>query len=140
MIDLRDRVRRAYYALVSANRQVTLADEIRNLAQRAQDAVNARFQAGDVPRLDVLQTELALEVTQNDAAARRGEARAAAAELNVLLAQPADAPLVVSDDPPQGTIPSLDAAVALAAKSNTDLMVLDKQIANRPRAAIWRKR
>jgi cobalt-zinc-cadmium efflux system outer membrane protein len=129
VIDLRDRVRRAYYALVSANRQVTLADDIRDLAERAQNAVNARFQAGDVPRLDVLQTELALEVTQNDAAARRGEARAAAAELNVLLAQPADAPLVVSDTLAAGNIPSLESAVALAAKSNTDLMVLDKQIA-----------
>jgi cobalt-zinc-cadmium efflux system outer membrane protein len=129
VIDLRDRVRRAYYALVSANRQVTLADDIRDLAQRAQNAVNARFQAGDVPRLEVLQTELALEVTQNDAAARRGEARAAAAELNVLFAQPPDAPLVVSDSLAAGTIPSLDAAVALATRSNTDLMLLDKQIA-----------
>src|SRR6187549_23684 len=97
-IDLRDRVRRAYFALVSSNRRVALADDIVGLATRARDAASARFNAGDVPRLELVQAELALVESENEASAARGEARAATGELNVLLAQPIDAAIVPADD------------------------------------------
>ena len=128
-VDLRDRVRRAYFALVGSNRRVALADDIVGLATRARDAAQARFNAGDVPRLELVQAELALVESENEASAARGEARAATGELNVLLAQPIDAPIVLADDLSRGTLPSLDAAIALATGANADLLVLDRQIA-----------
>jgi len=128
-VDLRDRVRRAYFALVGSNRRVALADDIVGLATRVRDAAQARFNAGDVPRLELVQSELALVESENEASAARGEARAATGELNVLLAQPIDASIVPADDLSRGTLPSLEAAIALASGANADLIVLDRQIA-----------
>jgi len=128
-VDLRDRVRRAYFALAGSNRRVTLADDIVGLATRAREAAQSRFNAGDVPRLELVQTELALVESENEASMARGEARAAAGELNVLLAQPIDAPIVLADDLSRGALPSLEAAMALAAGASVDLLVLDRQIA-----------
>jgi outer membrane protein, heavy metal efflux system len=129
VVELRDRVRRAYFTLVGANRRVALADDLRELATRAKDAAQARYNAGDVPRLELVQTELALVETENEASAARGEARAAGVELNVLLAQPVDTPLTLADDLAAGALPSLESAVALASQSNVDLIALDRQIA-----------
>ena len=128
-VDLRERVRRAYFALVGSNRRVALADDIVGLATRAREAAQARFNAGDVPRLELVQAELALVESENEASAARGEARAATGELNVLLAQPIDAPIVLADDLSGGALPSLEAAMALATGANADLLVLDRQIA-----------
>lgn len=127
--DLRDRVRRAYFALVANNRRVALADEIIGLALRAKDAAQARFNAGDAPRLELVQAELALVESENEASAARGEARATAGELNILLAQPLDALVIPSDGLDGGALPSLDAAMAVATSANADLLVLDRQIA-----------
>jgi len=128
-VDLRERVRRAYFALAGSNRRVALADDVVGLATRAREAAQARFNAGDVPRLELVQAELALVESENEASAARGEARAATGELNVLLAQPIDAPIVLADDLSAGVLPSLEAAMALAAGANADLLVLDRQIA-----------
>ena len=128
-VDLRDRVRRAYFALVGSNRRVALADAIVGLATRVREAAQARFNAGDVPRLELVQAELALVESENEASAARGEARAATGELNVLLAQPIDTSIVPADDLSRGGLPSLDAAIALATGANADLIVLDRQIA-----------
>ena len=128
-VDLRERVRRAYFALVGTNRRVALADDIVGLATRAREAAQARFNAGDVPRLELVQAELALFESENEASAARGEARAATGELNVLLAQPIDAAIVLADDLGGGTLPSLEAAMALTTTANADLLALDRQIA-----------
>lgn len=128
-VDLRDRVRRAYFGLVSSHRRVALADDIVGLATRAKDAAQARFSAGDAPRLELVQAELALVESENEASAARGEVRASAGELNVLLAQPLDQPIVLADGLGDGALPALDAAMAVATGANTDLLVLDRQIA-----------
>ena len=129
VVELRDRVRRGYFAVVTANRRVSLADDLGSLARRARDAAQARFNAGDVPQLEVLTAELALIETDNEASAARGEARAATTELNVLLAQPADTVLTLTDGLDLGMLPSLASAIAVASRSNADLLVLDRRIA-----------
>jgi len=128
-LDLRDKVRRAYFALAGSNKRVALADDIVFLATRAREAAQARFDAGDVPRLELVQAELALVESENEASAARGESRAATGELNVLLAQPIDASIVLSDDLSGGALPTLEAAMAVASSANADLLVLDRQIA-----------
>ena len=128
-VDLRERVRRGYFALVGSNRRVALADDIVGLATRAREAAQARFNAGDVPRLELVLAELALVESENEASAARGEARAATGELNVLLAQPTETSIVLADDLGGGTLPSVAAALTLATAANADLLVLDRQIA-----------
>ena len=128
-IDLRTRVRTAYFAVVAANRRAGLAGDLRALALRARDAAQARFQAGDVARLEVVQTELALADADNDVPAARGERRATLAELNELLAQPAGGELALADDLGRAPLPALEQAQTLAAGSNTELALIDQRLA-----------
>lgn len=126
--DVLNAVRRAYFTLVAADAGVRLATEVRDLAARAQDAAQGRVAAGDAPRLDAIQAELALAAAEDELSGARGEASAARVDLNVLLGRPADRPIVLAALPPSGPLPSLDAALALAGQSNTALQLADRRI------------
>jgi cobalt-zinc-cadmium efflux system outer membrane protein len=125
---VRNDVRRAYFGLLVAETRLSLMQEIRNIAVRARDAAQQRFDAGGAPRLEVMQGELALASADNDVAAARGEADSAGAELNALLAQPLDTPITLSSAFDSGTSLTRDAALALAHAANTELRVIDRQI------------
>ena len=76
---VRNDVRRAYFGLLVAETRLSLMQEMRDISVRARDTAQERFDAGDAPRLEVLQAELALASAENDVAAARGEARSAPA-------------------------------------------------------------
>jgi cobalt-zinc-cadmium efflux system outer membrane protein len=126
--DLRADVRRAYFTAVAAARRVTLSQEIEGLATRARDAAQERFQAGAAPRLEALQASLALAQADNDVAAARGEATAARAELNALLAYPSDAAPSLGDPLEAGPLPTLAAATQQTLTGNAELNVLQKRV------------
>jgi outer membrane protein, heavy metal efflux system len=127
--EVQNDVRRAYFDVVAADVRVRLAEDVRALSQRARDAANARVTSGDVPRSDLTQADLALAISAAEVVAARGEAAATRAELNALLAQPVDTPLVLANALTDGALPPLDAALALATASNGELKVLDQRIA-----------
>jgi cobalt-zinc-cadmium efflux system outer membrane protein len=127
--EIRNDVRRAYFDVVAADMRVRITDDLRGLAQRARDGANARVISGDVPRSDLTQADLALANSTNDLVAARGEATATRAELNALIGQPADAPIVLANSLTDGALPSSDQALALATASNTEVQVLDRRIA-----------
>ena len=56
-------------------RRVTIAQELEQLATRARDAAQERFQTGAAPRLEALQASLALAQAQNEVGAARGDAQ-----------------------------------------------------------------
>ncbi len=126
---IRNDVRRAYFALAAAQRRAAESDELRGLAERARDAARARFEVGDVPRLDVVQAELAAAQAANEADKARGLLAGARADLNALLRRPPDGPLAVSDLLDAGRVPPPQAAVDLALRSSTELSVLDLGLA-----------
>ena len=72
--DVRSDVRRAYFMAVAAVRRIEVAQELETIATRARDAAQERFQAGAAPRLEALQSQLALVA---GAERRRGRARRA---------------------------------------------------------------
>src|SRR4051794_2023286 len=115
----RNQVRRAYFALAAAERRAHETAEIQRLAERARDAARARFESGDVPRLDALQSELAAAQAASEADKARGLVAGARADLNALLAQPPATPLTVSTELEAGRVPPADAAVALALSAST---------------------
>lgn len=122
-------VRRTFFdRYVAESRQLLLAD-VEMLAQRARDAAQARFDAGDAPQLEVLQADLALADAQNQAVAVTGAVTAARVSLNALLGYPLDAatPIDMTLDvqPPLGA----DSAIARAQEANTELAVFDRRIA-----------
>jgi len=132
-------VQRAFFALAGDVRGLQAARELRDLAARAQTAAADRFEVGDVSRLDVLQSELALDQADNEATAFEGELRAARADLNALVGRPVEAPTSVIDEIDVITVPDLAAASSAALSANAALAVLDRQVAEaESRAALAR--
>src|SRR5436190_14860471 len=89
-IQVRTDVRRGYHDVLIAAARLNVSQELRDLSQRVQDAAQARFDAGDVPRLEVLQAGLALAASENEAAAAEGALQSARTRFNALLGQPLD--------------------------------------------------
>src|SRR6185312_8374281 len=125
----RNQVRRAYFALAAAERRAHETAEIQGLAERARDAAHARLEAGDVPRLDALQSELAAAQAASEADKAKGLVAGARADLNALLDRPPATPLMVSTELEAGRVPPPDAAIALSLSTGTELAALDRGIA-----------
>ncbi|HEX3128372.1 MAG TPA: TolC family protein [Thermoanaerobaculia bacterium] len=127
--ETRNQVRRAYFGLAAAQRRAAGAAELQRLTERARDAARARFEAGDVPRLDALQADLAAAQAAGETDKARGALAGARAGLNALLLRPLDQPLAVSDSLDSGRVPPLDEAVRVALDASTELSALDLGIA-----------
>jgi cobalt-zinc-cadmium efflux system outer membrane protein len=128
----------AFFGLAGTERRLAVARELAQIAARAREAASARFEVGDVARLDVLQADLALYQAENDAAAVEGEQAGARAELNVLIGREVNAPTVAAE-PADTSVPPVADATAIALQSNTALAVLDRQVAEaQARAALAR--
>jgi cobalt-zinc-cadmium efflux system outer membrane protein len=128
--EVRSRVRRAFYTLVAEQRRLAENEGRLRLAERTRDVARARFESGDVPRLDVLQAELAVAQAENDHQAAAGQLTAAQAGLNALLARrPLQAPIAVSGGLEEGAIPDVEATVRALLTSNAELIALDRGIA-----------
>jgi cobalt-zinc-cadmium efflux system outer membrane protein len=128
VVDVRAAVRRAYFSRVAAESRLALVGELRDLAQRARDAAQQRFDAGSVPRLELVQAELALAQANNDRIGAQAAADAARVALDALLGLPLDAapPLVTPLE--AGGVPDLQAAIQAARSSNAELAVLDRRL------------
>jgi len=127
--ETRNQVRRAYFSLAAAERRAAETAELQRLAESARDAARARFEVGDVPRLDVLQAELSAVQAASETDKARGLLLGARSDLNALLGRPLDSPLAAGTGLDAGTVPPVDAAVRLALAGSTELAVLDLGIA-----------
>ena len=128
----------AFFGLAGTQRRLEVARELAQIAARAREAASARYEVGDVSRLDVLQADLALYQSENDAAAVEGEQAGARAELNVLIGREVNAPTVAAE-PTDTSVPAPLDATVIALQSNTALAVLDRQVAEaQARAALAR--
>jgi outer membrane protein, heavy metal efflux system len=128
MAEVRADVRRAYADVLVAQARLGVLTDLRDLSRRVRDAAQARFDAGDAPRLYVLQAGLAVGAAENEAAATEGAARAATARLNALLGEPLDAVRRLSDPLFMDTTLTTSAALDLARASNSELRVLDRRL------------
>jgi cobalt-zinc-cadmium efflux system outer membrane protein len=125
---VRNDVRRAYFGQIVAEQRLMILHEQRDISIRTLDTAQARLDAGDVPRLEVMQAQLALAAVENEATAAEGTSAAARAALNALLAQPLNTPTVLSTTIDEAAPPTTDAALMLAQTASTELMSLDRQI------------
>jgi cobalt-zinc-cadmium efflux system outer membrane protein len=132
-------VRRAFFERVVAERRQALLNDMLALARRVHDAAQARFDAGDAARLEVVQAQLALADAENQATAAGGTVAAARARLNALLGYQLDAATPVDPALDVGPALPLDEALARARRNSTAIAVLDRQIdAQRARIALAR--
>lgn len=125
---VRNDVRRAYYAVLVADARLMVLREQRDLSARARDAAQARFDAGSAPRLEVMQAQLAVSAAENESTAAESTSVAARTQLNGLLGQP------INETPPLTGAIDADAplasgaAVTMAQMASTQLLLLDRQI------------
>lgn len=125
---VRNDVRRAYFDVAVAQARLDVQRELRDLSTRVRDAAQARFDAGDAPRLEVLQADLALAAAENDVLATQGTSLAAQARLNALLAQPLDTTRQLTTALDPGAPIATDVALTVARTGSAELAVLDRQI------------
>ena len=121
-------VRRAFYALSAAQRRVEEMEEVTHVAERTRDAAKGRFEAGDVPRLDVLQAELSFMQSSNDRDAANAALGSARVGLNTLLARAPEEPIQVVGGLDTGQVPTTESALDVAMSASADLAVLDRRI------------
>jgi cobalt-zinc-cadmium efflux system outer membrane protein len=125
---VRNDVRRAYFGQIVAEQRLMILREQRDISIRTRDTAQARLDAGDVPRLEVMQAQLALAAVENEATAAEGTAAAARAALNALLAQPLNTVTPLATTVDEAAPPSMEAALMLAQTASTELISLDRQI------------
>jgi len=109
--ETRNDVRRAYFDRLISEARLSLLQDLQALAARVRDAAQQRVDAGDAPRLEAVQAELALAQAQNEATGSQGAVTAARATLNALLALPLDAPTPLASSLDAASPPVLTAAI-----------------------------
>jgi cobalt-zinc-cadmium efflux system outer membrane protein len=128
---VRREVREAFYSLIAANERVRLTQNALEIAQRLRDIAQARFEAGAVPRLEVLQADLGVARASIDLDLVRSLATAFRATLNGVLNLPPDQQTDVTGALADHTAaaPTYEEARRIALASNVDLLNLDRQAA-----------
>lgn len=127
---MRRELRQAFYGLVAADERVRLAQELLDISRGLRDAAQARFEAGAVPRLEVLQADLAVARAETDVDLARSSRAAAQASLNAVLNLPPQQVTAVAGSLTDA-VPALayEQLLADALTSNVELVTLDRQIA-----------
>jgi cobalt-zinc-cadmium efflux system outer membrane protein len=128
---LRRQLREAFYSLVAANERVRLTENALEIATRVRDIAQARFDAGAVPRLEVLQAQLGVDRASIDLDLVRSLQTSVRATLNGVLNLSPDQPTEVTGSLTDRTAstPSYEEARRIALASNIDLVSLDRQAA-----------
>lgn len=125
---VRNDVRRAYYDVQVADARSAVLRELRDISQRVVDTAQARFNAGDAARLEVVQAGLGLAAAENEAAAADSATRAARIRLNALLGQSLDVTQSLSTPLDPGTPIASASALDVARTASSELTLLDRQI------------
>lgn len=108
-------------------------------------AAAARFKAGEVARIELLQAEVASSTAERQIRLAENQWRQALAALNVRLGLPAQASLKVSLSPDAGpeALPTLEAALAAAARSRVEFrqaqLLIERETLQRrlAQAGLW---
>jgi cobalt-zinc-cadmium efflux system outer membrane protein len=139
VLEVRAAVRRAYFDRVAADARLVLQNELRDLAARVRDAAQQRFDAGSSPRLELVQSQLALSQVENDTASAQAASVAARTQLNALLGWPLDASTTVVATLDGGPVPPVQAAIARAEAASAELALAERKLQEqRARVALAR--
>lgn len=130
MRTLRRNLRQTFYGLIAADDRVRLAGEVLDLAERARQVAQARFEEGAAPRLDVLEADLGLARALAEVDLARSTRASWLADLNGVLNQPPGESVAVAGTLDEAAAaPDFARAMALATSSNGDLLAADREAA-----------
>lgn len=118
-------VREAYFGLAFARRVTQGRGEVANLAARLHEIAETRFEAGDIPQLEVIQAQLELSRANAEAQIAVRDEQVAQSRLNVLLDAPAATSWELTTSLEGSPIPAnLDELAAKAVESNAEVQHL----------------
>jgi cobalt-zinc-cadmium efflux system outer membrane protein len=126
---VRKDAREAFYNYMAARATTTQRGEILALAKRLQEIAHARFDAGDVPQLEVIQADLEVSRAQAELTVQQQEEKVTLSKLNALLNEPAETQWDIAgalEDAP--TMQALADLISRAAQTNPDLVHLAQEI------------
>jgi cobalt-zinc-cadmium efflux system outer membrane protein len=125
---VRRQVRDAFYTAAQAKSEVDQQIQLADLSRRLRNIANDRFNAGDVPQLEVMQADLELSRAEADRDVAAQEMKVAFAKLNALLNVSSDTQWDLVS--PLDTLPqavTLPDVTARALDSNYDLLHLAQE-------------
>jgi len=125
---LRHSVRGAYFGLAHARAATAQQAGALALAERLHEIAKARFEAGDIPQLEVTQAELEVARARADLTVAQQEEKVTLSDLNALLNEPATTDWDLGDAfamlPPAVT---LDELLARAGASNAEILRIEQE-------------
>ncbi len=125
---IRQSVRDAFFGLALARGVTAQKNDAVKLAQRLHDIAQQRYDAGDVPQLEVFQADLVVSQAQADYQVAQQDEKVALSALNALLDEPPVTNWILLT--PLETLPaepSLSDLLARAANSNSQLQRIAQQ-------------
>src|ERR1700722_6891539 len=123
---VRHSVRDAYFALARTRAETAEQGDILKLADRLLDIAKSRFETGDIPMLEVTQSELESARAHADQQVAQQEEKVALSELNALLNEPTSADWDLGD--PFAVLPwlpTLEELLGRAQGSNSEIAKID---------------
>ena len=126
--DLRANVRRSFYGLLIAQLRATVTRDLLAIGTRARGVAEARVQAGDAARLELVQAELARARLENDAGAVAAEVEAVGAELNAILGRAPAAGLTLTGNADPDDVEAVLGSATAADRANPDLAVAESRV------------
>ena len=122
-LDVRIRVRKAFYDLLRAEDGLRVHDQHIDIARQAVEAAKIKYVVGKVPQQDILKAEVSLTRLAEHLVRFEQDTELARARLNTLLGRnPAEAINVSGQHGALSPLPSLEALETLAIQSRPDLL------------------
>lgn len=121
-LDVRVRVRKAFYDLLVTEEEVRIHAQHVGIAQQAIGAARIKYTTGSVPQQDVLKAQMAMTQLAEHMIRFERDAEMARARLNTLLGKRPDAPIQVRGEHAlSAPLPSLVSLTATALETRPDL-------------------
>ena len=122
-LDVRVRVRKAFYDLLRAEDELRVHDEHVDIARQAVEAAKIKYVVGKVPQHDILKAQVSLTRLAEHLIRFEQDADIARARLNTLLGRDPSAPINVrGEHEVSGALPALETLERLALQSRPDLL------------------
>ena len=122
-LDVRIRVRKAFYDLLRAEDGLRVHDQHIDIARQAVEAAKIKYVVGKVPQQDILKAEVSLTRLAEHLVRFEQDTELARARLNTLLGRnPVEAISVSGQHGALSTLPSLEALETIAVRSRPDLL------------------
>jgi cobalt-zinc-cadmium efflux system outer membrane protein len=126
---VRKDVRKAFYGYMAARATTAQRAEVLGLTKRLKEIAQTRFDAGDIPQLEVFQADLEVSRAQAELTVQQQEEKVTLSKLNALLNEPAETQWDITsglEDAP--TMQTLSDLISRAAQTNPDLAHLAQEI------------